>query len=322
MSVVKNMLCGVGLWWGLIQPGIAQEASPQHDWSVLQDAYFVSGNADALPPLLQQLRQQPLREEQTRGLFAATAQMDEASLTFFLSQQPRGSLLKAFLQLALGDLSAEAGNRDQALLQWHQAAADPAAPDAVVAAVKRQLQPPSGQPLHIGLLLPLSGNNAAMGQSMLRAAQMALSAYPDVPLVLDVADSRGEADATRAAMERLMRQGVDGFLGPVFREAALAAAQEVGRYGRPLITFNPQRDVAAGATAQAPILLNAFHSDQQGITMAQFAVTQRQVRQIAVVAPASDYGRRITQAFVEEATHLGANVVQQLQIADNTVDFS
>ncbi|MBF0158823.1 MAG: penicillin-binding protein activator [Magnetococcales bacterium] len=322
LTLHRKSLYSASILWCLMGSAMAQELPAPHDWSALQDAYFISGNIDALPPLLQLLRQSHANQDPMRELLQTMAQMDESSLNFFLAQQPRGSLLLPFLHLSLGDLSADAGNRDQAMAHWHKAAADSSTPELVVAAVKRRLYPSTEQPVKIGLLLPLSGNNAAMGQSMLRAAQMAVSAYPDVPLLLHVADSRGEAAATRAAMEQLIQQGVDGFLGPVFHDAAMAAAQEAARSGRPLITFNPQKDVAAGTTVKAPILLNAFHSDQQGTTMARFAVSQRQARQIAIVAPASDYGRRISRAFTEEATQLGATVVRQLHIPDNSVDFS
>jgi ABC-type branched-subunit amino acid transport system substrate-binding protein len=317
-------------------------AQPADDpWQPLYEAVLTPGDPQAMRLLLEAMRRQPPTAGQILELMRALATQDGPALQRLLAQQPAQSAqspLTPFLQLALGDLLALEGEHGQAVELWQRVTRTAQAPSSIIAEAKLRLgaTPPHPESAHtLAIFLPLSGPNAVLGHNLLHAAQTALSAYPDVQLVLEVIDENRMEDANGNRLTadqrvaQLAEQKIQGILGPVFREPATAVAAAARQHRLPIITFNPRRDVVPATPDHSvgeplsPVLLNAFDTEQQGILMARFAALQRQnIKRIAIVAPASDYGRTMARVFADEAAHLGSRITHQSFIDEKLVDFS
>ncbi|MBF0625333.1 MAG: penicillin-binding protein activator [Magnetococcales bacterium] len=310
----------------------------EHAWREMLESYFHSQDPEATLVFLQSQSPGPFSADQVRILVQTAAFLDRDRLSRLVNQQPQESRIAPYLQLVLGDKQAALGEEETAHQLWRQVAGASQAPAAAAEALLRLGQGgrESPVPFKVGLLLPLSGPSAQLGQNLLHAAQQALAHYRDVPLSLEVADTRGEMTATWAAMDRLAEQGVRLVLGPVFHAPAKAAAEEARKRGLPLITFNPQSDVTqtrpGGGLDSGPVnppsleqggvYLNAFHPTHQALVMARHAILNRKLRQVAILAPKSRYGEHISGAFAQETLRLGGRVTRLDYFSEESPDFS
>lgn len=100
----------------------------------------------------------------------------------------------------------------------------------------------------VAMLLPLSGQHADLGQSMLKAAQMALfdvgsATYELVPL-----DTRSSAAGATHAAEQAARMRTDLVLGPIFADDVRAAKPVLGAANIPMIAFTTDWTLAGNGT--------------------------------------------------------------------------
>ncbi len=176
--------------------------------------------------------------------------------------------------------------------------------------------------LRVGVLLPLSGKYAVLGNNLLMAAKKAREDYRQLPIDLVVADSGGTPEQTRMAMQRLMAKQVRVVVGPVFSSPAQEALAISSRYDLPLITLNPNQALFAnGGNSYNYAYLNAFHQDHQARIMARFAIKNRRTR-VAILAPDHAGSQRIIHPFTEELESLGGRVVKTVLFPKNSHDFS
>src|SRR5262245_27403700 len=96
-----------------------------------------------------------------------------------------------------------------------------------------------GGPLKIGVLLPLSGVLAGIGQSCKRAADLAPNLLKELGysqnVEITVVDFEGNPDVARARAERLVSDGVHMLSGPFDSGAASAIAQVAEQKGVPFM---------------------------------------------------------------------------------------
>ena len=94
-------------------------------------------------------------------------------------------------------------------------------------------EPPAAP--HVAALLPLTGPNAALGQALLHAAQLALDA-PGAP-TLDPRDTGGTPDGAAAAARAAQAAGDKLFLGPLTATETGAAAPIATAAAIPMLAF-------------------------------------------------------------------------------------
>lgn len=100
----------------------------------------------------------------------------------------------------------------------------------------------------VGILLPLTGQHADLGQSMLKAAQMALfdvgsATYELVPL-----DTRSSSAGAVNAAQRAVNSKVDLVLGPIFSEDVRAVKPALNGANIPMIAFTTDWTLAGNGT--------------------------------------------------------------------------
>ncbi|KLE35524.1 penicillin-binding protein activator [Aurantiacibacter luteus] len=153
----------------------------------------------------------------------------------------------------------------------------------------------------IALLVPLSGENAEVGQSIANASTMALLDTGAQNLRITTYDTgAGAGDAAR----RAVADGNRLILGPLVRDdvaPVLAAARPAAT---PLLTFSNDTSVA-----QRDVFVMGHIPDQSVARVVTFAVDQG-ARTFAALAPRGDYGDRALRALEQAVTASGARVVR------------
>lgn len=154
-------------------------------------------------------------------------------------------------------------------------------------------------PVRIGLLVPSSGKNAALGQAMLKSAQLAVFdlGYPGFELVpRDTGDS--PETAARAAREALAA-GAQLLIGPLTAPAARAIQPAARAANVNMFTFSTDWTLAGPNT-----YVMGFLPFSQVRRIAAFAA-ESGLRSIAVIAPQNEYGDAVVSAFSSQAPAFG-----------------
>ena len=164
------------------------------------------------------------------------------------------------------------------------------------------LAPPvdPGLPQHrVALLVPTTGGNAAVGQSIANAANMALLDSNDRNLKLTVYNT---ATGAAAAASRAVAEGNKIFLGPLLAPDVRAVQGIATGAGIPVLAFSNDAALAGSGT-----YVMGFQPQQSIARVVGFA-RSRGVESFAALIPAGDYGQRVSTAFVRAVQANGGKI--------------
>ena len=153
--------------------------------------------------------------------------------------------------------------------------------------------------VRVGLLVPLTGPSAPVGQALLNAAQMALFDVADERFVLQVYDTQGVPAGAQAAASLAVSQGVQLILGPLFSAEVTAAAPDAAAAGVNIIAFSTDP-----AVASSRVFVIGFMIDEQIRHIIEYAGAQG-YRTLAVLAPDSAYGKAVVDAMAHHVPRTG-----------------
>jgi len=159
-------------------------------------------------------------------------------------------------------------------------------------------------PVRIGLLVPLSGPAAALGQALLDAAQIALFDAADPDIVLLPQDTAGTPEGAAAAAEALLSQGVQLVLGPLFAASVRAVAPLARARGVYVVAFSNDRAVAGDG-----VFLLGLFPEEQVARVVDLGLRQG-IRRFAALVPETRYGDRVTEAFRRSVTTQGGQITR------------
>ncbi len=152
----------------------------------------------------------------------------------------------------------------------------------------------------VALLVPLSGSNGEVGQSIANATTMALLDTNAENLRITTYDTSADAGAAAA---RAISDGNALILGPLVRENVTDVLARARPAGIPLITFSNDTGVAA-----ADVFVMGHVPEQSIARTVQFAVSQG-ARRFAALVPNGEYGQRAAAALQRAVTAAGAQFV-------------
>ena len=131
----------------------------------------------------------------------------------------------------------------------------------------QQGEPERPREIKVGLMLPLSGPAAALGQDMLQAAQMALFDVGPNDVVLLPRDTGGTPEGASRAANELVAQNVEVIIGPLYSQAVQATSPIAQAAGIPVLAFSNVSSVAATDT-----WLLGFRPEEQVTRVVEFAL--------------------------------------------------
>jgi ABC-type branched-subunit amino acid transport system substrate-binding protein len=142
----------------------------------------------------------------------------------------------------------------------------------------------------VAVLVPLTGRDAALGQSILNAANLALLDTGGERIRITAYDTAGQGGAVRAANEAIA-EGNGLILGPLLAEDVRAVAPIARQSDVPVIAFSNDVTVAGNG-----VFLMGFTPGQSISRVVSFART-RGAQSFGALVPTNVYGERAAQAM-------------------------
>jgi ABC-type branched-subunit amino acid transport system substrate-binding protein len=153
---------------------------------------------------------------------------------------------------------------------------------------------PSATPVRVGIILPFTNGSPAtrkLAQSMMNAAEMALFDSGNRNILLIGADEGGgDGEAANAAI-RLLSQGAEVILGPLFSHSVAAVAPIARERGVPVIAFSSDRSVAGNG-----VYLLSYQPENEIQRIVSYAAAQGHSN-FAALVPRNGYGDHVAAAF-------------------------
>ena len=259
---------------------------------------LAEGRPGAALPLLRQAAARPellardLALPLAEALFGGGAPVEPTLVAWEQLTQPEVLVAARLAELverlphgrAAALLSAQPG-RGAATLLAARAAFDAAEPPT--------LRPRRVSPDRVGVLLPLTGALAPLGRALLRGMRLAL----DARTTLVVRDTHSDPARTRGLVDTLAADGVIAVLGPVDRDASLAAGAAAVRRELPLVRLG----VDPGAAPEGPWAIRAFLSRASEAEALVRHARSAGCKRFVVLMEATPFGRAVGAAFQSAA---------------------
>jgi ABC-type branched-subunit amino acid transport system substrate-binding protein len=172
----------------------------------------------------------------------------------------------------------------------------------------------------LGLVLPLSGPYAKVGESVLRGVALAAGLYEEKPsqLHLLVRDSGGEAAKAASAVSELAAAGVAAIIGPMRSAEAVAAAPAAESARVPLLTFARSDDVSE--LGEFIFRLGLTPGDQAA-ELVRWCAELRGCKRFAILYPSDEYGTTFKNRFWDAVDAAGGTVTGVESYKPGSVDW-
>jgi outer membrane PBP1 activator LpoA protein len=172
------------------------------------------------------------------------------------------------------------------------------------AAVPSEAALPTDQTRHrVALLVPLSGENGTVGQSIANATMMALLDTDADNLRITNYDTAGEGGA-RTAATRAVQDGNSLILGPLLGQNIGQVVEAARPRGVPVISFSNDSELAGPGVFVMGV--NPEQSVRRSINFARAAGSGT----FAALVPEGEYGSRARAAFQRAVVAAGGRVVR------------
>jgi ABC-type branched-subunit amino acid transport system substrate-binding protein len=162
-------------------------------------------------------------------------------------------------------------------------------------------KPVEGPRNMVAVIVPTSGGDGAIGQSIANAAQLALADSGEKSLRLTVYDS-AVAGGAAAAATRAIADGNRLILGPLLAQDVRAAAPVARRAGVPIVAFSNDERVAGNG-----VYIMGFTPDQSIERVVSHARASGRGN-FAALVPTGLYGERATQSMLAAVRKSGGRI--------------
>lgn len=152
----------------------------------------------------------------------------------------------------------------------------------------------------VALLVPLSGDNAAVGRSIANATTMALLDTSAENLRITTYDT---ATGAGSAAARAIADGNKLILGPLVREDVAPVLARARPADVPLITFSNDTSVAQ------PDVFVMGHVPEQSVARTVTYAASQGASRFAALVPNGDYGARAAEALARAVAGVGGQLV-------------
>ena len=140
--------------------------------------------------------------------------------------------------------------------------------------------------VRVGLLVPLTGTAASLGQDLLDAAQLALFEVPDNRIELLPRDTGDGPQQAGTAARSALDGGAELLIGPLFARSTAAVAPLAAERGVRLLSFSNDATIAGNG-----VYVLGFRPEEQIGRIVGFAARQSLTR-FGALAPGDAYGSR------------------------------
>lgn len=226
------------------------------------------------------------------------------------------SLLTIFSLLSVSLFLNGCGTSSQYEVQKWQPKKDAAmAPDKLNAPDEAAPSTPQYEPVKVTILLPLSGQHEALGQSMLQAAQLAMFDIGYENFELIPKDTMGTPDGAATAAREAISEGTKLVLGPVFSAEVKSVQPITQSAGINMIAFSTDWTLANDKTYLIGFL--PFDQVERVVSYAK----QSGLQNIGVISPSDNYGNGVVSAYRAIAENQGVTTAKISRFAPTGQDL-
>lgn len=175
-------------------------------------------------------------------------------------------------------------------------------------------------PQTIGVVLPLTGKNSAVGQRVLRGIELGLGTnQPFSKFKIAVIDSEGRADTARRAVERLIKEdNVIAIVGGVLSKTVQSELVMASEFNVPFIYLSQRQ----GVNEIHPYSVrNALTAEMQVRQLVRTAMTEMDMKEFAILYPNDSYGIEYANAFWDEVLVQGGRITAAQTYDPKETDF-
>ncbi|MDE2182581.1 MAG: penicillin-binding protein activator [Alphaproteobacteria bacterium] len=166
-------------------------------------------------------------------------------------------------------------------------------------------QQPKATPVRVGVVLPFNDSSPgvrALASAMMKAAELALYDSKKADIVLMMADDDGSPAGAAASVKKLLDQGAEIIIGPIFSASVAAVAPLAKDRGVPVLAFSTDRSVASPG-----VFLLSFQPQSEVERVIAYAQSQGH-KKFAALIPQTAYGTVVERSFREAVTAGGGTV--------------
>ena len=157
--------------------------------------------------------------------------------------------------------------------------------------------------IKVALIVPLTGQGAAVGAALRNAAELAYDDFQKPDLQILVKDDRGTPDGARDAAQSALADGAEIVLGPLFAANVQSAGAVARGAGKPVVAFSTD----AGVAARGVYLISFLPQSEVDRIVEEATAAGR--RSFAALIPESTYGNAVEAQFREAVARRGARLV-------------
>jgi ABC-type branched-subunit amino acid transport system substrate-binding protein len=172
----------------------------------------------------------------------------------------------------------------------------------------------------VGVVLPLSGKNAPVGQRALRGLEMGLGLnIPGSNFKLAVMDSEGNPDSARRGVEKLVKEdNVIAIVGSLLSKTAPAVASKSDELGVPSIALSQR----SGITDIGPsVFRNSLTSGMQIRELVRTCMEDMGMKKFGILYPNDPYGVEFANIFWDEVLARGGEITAVQSYSNKETDF-
>lgn len=176
--------------------------------------------------------------------------------------------------------------------------------------------------MRVGVVLPLSGKRALVGQRVLQGIQLAinqLATRDKNRLEMVIKDSGLGREVVQVVEELAQDPNVIGIIGPVLTEEVKAVIPILEKYQLPV--FTPTASTPGLAEKSPYIFRNALTKELQARFLARHAINELNLYRFVVIYPTEPYGETMRQVFEEEIRSSGGHIVESISYDRKQTDF-
>lgn len=168
----------------------------------------------------------------------------------------------------------------------------------------------------VGVLLPLSGNAAGVGQGLKNATMLALEDINNSDLILQFYDTQSSPEGARVAVENAINQRVKMIVGPLMSSEVEAISYQTRKHNIPVVAFSTN-----DAVLQPQVYTMGLLIEEQITRIISYA-SEKGRHRFALLLPDNETGVAVAKSAVKAAKKYGGTVSRIAFYPPNTTDFS
>jgi ABC-type branched-subunit amino acid transport system substrate-binding protein len=190
-----------------------------------------------------------------------------------------------------------------------------------LAAIRKKIQ---SHRVVIGVLLPLTGKLSAFGEEVVNGIQVAMDqmkdSFKEDQIGLAIIDSAEPSTSLESRFDLLNKEyNPIAVIGPLMSKEVVQLASRAEKLQIPLIS--PSATAPGLSKESRYIFRNSITNEQQGKTMAEYAVNTLGLKRFVVLHPNDLHGAGLSQIFKDEVIRLGGTVLTVQAYPAEDTDF-